>query len=118
MNSSVKNSASHELLLNATHFETKTSQGILVLILLLVCIWILVINALIFVCLLVSRHSLKTFVNIQMLSFSLTDMFVGICAIPVTLTYQITTAFPYFEACAGIFYGYSISQEQLCITPL
>ena len=28
----------------------------------------------------------------------------------MTLTYQITTAFPYFEACAAIFYGYSISQ--------
>ena len=57
-----------------------------------------------------SRHALKSFVNIQMLSFSLTDLFVGVCAIPVTLTYQITIAFPYFEACAGIFYGYCISQ--------
>ena len=109
MNCSFKNSASHALL-NITKLETKSSQGILVSILLLVSIWIVVINALIFVCLLTSRKALKTFVNIQMLSFSLTDMFVGLCAIPVTLTYQITTAFPYFEACAGIFYGYSISQ--------
>ena len=95
---------------NITYNEAAPSGGILIVFLLLVCIWIIVINALVFTCLLMSRHALKSFVNIQMLSFSLTDLFVGVCAIPVTLTYQITTAFPYFEACAGIFYGYSISQ--------
>ena len=98
------------LVLNTSHTATRPSQGILVFILLSMSIWILVVNALIFCCLLASRKTLKTFVNIQMLSFSLTDMFVGLCAIPVTLTYQITTAFPYFETCAAIFYGYSISQ--------
>lgn len=95
---------------NVTYKEAVPSGGILIAFLLLVCIWIIVINALVFTCLLMSRHALKNFVNIQMLSFSLTDFFVGVCAIPVTLTYQITTAFPYFEACAGIFYGYCISQ--------
>lgn len=106
----MNNLTSSKIVWNSTFFETEVSPGILVITLLLVCIWIVAINALVFVCLLMSRHALKNFVNIQMLSFSLTDMFVGVCAIPVILTYQITTAFPYFEACAGIFYGYCISQ--------
>ena len=84
---------------------------IIVIAMLAVSVWIITINALVFTCLVISRKTLKNFVNIQMLSFSLTDMFVGVCAIPVTLTYQITAAFPSFEVCAGIFYCYCLSQS-------
>ena len=83
---------------------------LLTTVMLLFCFWITVVNALVLVCLLTSKHALRNFVTIQILGFSITDMLVGISAVPLTLTLQITRAFPYFEACAGIFYAYCTSQ--------
>ena len=73
-------------------------------------LWITIVNALVLACLLMSKHALKSFVNIQILSFCVSDMIVGILAIPLTLTFQITSAFPYVEACASVFYVYSTAQ--------
>ena len=78
--------------------------------LLFVSVWIIIINGLTFSCLLSSRRKLKNFIYIQMLSYSLTDMFVGICAVPVVLTYHITHAFPTYVTCVGIIYSYFVAQ--------
>ena len=99
------------ILLNSSHAYLKQrTPSVLVIILLLVSVWIIIVNALVFTCLLISKNTLRNFVNIQMLSFSLTDLFVGLSSIPLTLSYQITSAFPFFETCAGIFYIYCVSQ--------
>ena len=83
---------------------------IVVSTLLFVSVWIIIINGLTFSCLLSSRRKLKNFIYIQMLSYSLTDMFVGICAVPVVLTYHITHAFPTYVTCVGIIYSYFVAQ--------
>ena len=97
--------------LNETTFTNPESAPILLTtIMLSFCAWITTINALVLTCLVTSKRALNNFVNIQILGFSLTDMLVGISSIPLTLTFQITKAFPTFEACAGIFYAYCTSQ--------
>ena len=82
----------------------------LVIVLLLLSIWIIIVNSIVLSCLVIRRKGLNTFVNLQMLSFSITDLFVGISGITTTLTYEITTVFPYVEVCAAIWYGYCVSQ--------
>ena len=84
---------------------------LLVLVMLLFALFITVVNGCILICLLMSKHALKNFINVQILSLSITDMAVGILAIPVTLTLKIMSAFPYTEICAGIFYLYTVAQS-------
>ena len=48
--------------------------------------------------------------NIQMLSFSLTDMLVGFSAMAAILGYHVPSAFTRYAACAGLFYGYCVAQ--------
>ena len=105
--------ASVSMTFNSTNELVEQAQRPLVVFLILLSIWIIVVNALVFICLIISRSALSAFINLQMLSFSLTDIFVGVSAMTVTLTYQITSAFPYVEACAGIFYVYCVSQTQI-----
>ena len=79
-------------------------------IILLCCIWIVVVNMLVFLLLLFNRKSLKDFVTLQLLCLSMTDFLVGATAIPVTMTYYITSAFPSAKTCAGIMFGYIVAQ--------
>ena len=96
--------------INSTTQRVEEAQNIVVIFLLLLSIWIIVVNVLVFISLITNKSSLNTFVNLQMLSFSVTDVFVGVSAMSITMSYKITTSFPYVEACAGIFYGYCVSQ--------
>ena len=57
-----------------------------------------------------NRRTMTSFVNLQMLFLSLTDMLVGFSTIPVTLTWKIVSAFPAFEVCASLFYLYIVPQ--------
>ena len=85
----------------------ETSPEVVITSILLCCSWIISINCLVFVCLVLNRRAMKTFVNLQLLSFSITDIFVGITAIPESLTYYIT---PNTEVCFVIMYGYMVAQ--------
>ena len=94
---------------NSTSSVAKPSPAIL-FVMLLISSWIILINGLVFTCFLISRNTLRKFVNIQMLSFSVTDMCVGFSALSVTMSYQNSSTFLNFEACLVLFYGYCISQ--------
>ena len=85
----------------------ETAPEIVITFMLLWCAWIILINALVIVCLILHRRAMKTFVNLQLLSFSITDMLVGITAIPESLTNYIT---PSIEICSTIIYGYIVAQ--------
>ena len=82
----------------------------MIVISLVIGFWIIFVNALVFTCLLMTKKSVKNFVNIQMLSLSLTDLFVGLSTVPLAVTYKLTAPFPYFESCVGIYYVYCVSQ--------
>ena len=91
------------------HAITEQATKALIAFILLCCICIVGINALVAlvcICLHFNRHSLKHFVNLQLLSLSMTYIHVGITAIPATLTYYITSTFPSAGICAGIMYAY------------
>ena len=96
--------------INGSNPTSETPPMFFIVLMILFAVWVTTVNALVLVCVLTSKGALKTIVSIQILGFSATDMFVGISVIPVILTFQITTAFPYFEACALIFYVYSTLQ--------
>ena len=85
----------------------ETQSEVLVIIMIMCCIWIILVNSVVFVCLILHRHAMKTFVNMQLLSFSITDIFVGISAIPGSLTLYIT---PSIEVCTFIMYTYFVAQ--------
>ena len=95
---------------NATDLFIQPSRALLVTVLMLFAFFITIANAFVLACLFMSKHALKNFVNIQILSLSITDMAVGILAIPVTLTLEIISALPYIEMCAAIFYSYAVAQ--------
>ena len=67
-------------------------------------------NTLTFLCLFFNRKTLKQFVTLQLLALSLTDILVGLSAIPLTLTFYGTSAFSSGTICAGIMYGYVVAQ--------
>ena len=85
----------------------ETHAEVLVTIMIMCCIWIILVNSAVFVCLILHRHDMKTFVNMQLLSFSITDIFVGMSAIPGSLTLYIT---PSIEVCTFIMYTYFVAQ--------
>ena len=89
---------------------TEGASNVLIGFILLCCVWIVVVNSLTFLCLFLNRKSLKHFVTLQLLSLSMTDIVVGLTAIPGILTYYITSAFSSAEICAGIMYGYIVAQ--------
>ena len=89
---------------------TERSSNALISFILFCCVWIVVINSLTCLCLFFNRKSLKHFSTLQLLSLSITDIIVGLTAIPGTLTYYITSAFLLAEICAGIWYGYMVAQ--------
>ena len=92
------------------HSVIERAPESLIGIILLCCIWIVVVNILVFLLLLFNRKSLKHFVTLQLLCLSMTDFLVGATAIPVAMTYYITSAFPSAKTCAGIMFGYIVAQ--------
>lgn len=84
--------------------------SLLTIILMVISAWIVLANTLILLFLVINRKALKTFVNLQILSFSVTDTLVGLSAVPTSLTYKLALSFPYFEPCAAILCAYSVAQ--------
>ena len=95
---------------NIATVAIQTGPSALIIVLMSVSIWIVLANALVLTCLVVSRHALTNFVNLQIMTFSVTDTLVGLSAIPVTMTFKIVMSFPYFWPCASVLYGYSVAQ--------
>ena len=81
--------------------------------------WVIFANGVIFLCLITSRDALKNNVNVQLLSLSITDMLVGINAIPATFLPMMNHLFSTYESCAIMIYMYLIAQAAtLCHTLL
>ena len=86
----------------------ETGPAVVVIVVQLCCAWIILINGAVFACLVIHRRAMKTFVNLQLLSFSITDILVGISAILGSLTYHnITTN---IWICSVITYMYLVAQ--------
>ena len=73
--------------------------------------WIILSNGLILLCLVLNRYALKNFVNLQILSLSVTDTLVGVSVIPVTASFHIVKSFSNFGVCSLILYGYGVAQH-------
>ena len=96
---------------NSSDFADGTDRTVLTCILFIVDMLIISVNMFVVVCLIVNIKPLSNnFVNIQILSFSITDMIVGITAIPVVLSFKITASFPYYEVCAAVMFLYCCAQ--------
>ena len=96
---------------NSSDFADGTNRTALTCILFIVDLLIISVNMFVVVCLIVNIKALSNnFVNIQILSFSITDMIVGITAIPVVLSFKITASFPYYEVCAAVMFLYCCAQ--------
>ena len=78
-------------------------------IVILISIWTVLVNGLVFVCLVSSRNILKHNVNVQLLSLSLTDMLVGITMISPVLA-AIPNLFSRSEPCSFLLYMYFVAQ--------
>ena len=78
-------------------------------IVILISIWTVLVNGLVFVCLVSSRNVLKHNVNVQLLSLSLTDMLVGITMLSPVLA-AILNLFSRSEPCSVILYMYFVAQ--------
>ena len=96
-------------MLNTTG-NIEKAPGIIIIVLLVCCVWIVTVNAMVFICVLLNRYSLRKFVYMQLLSLSITDMVVGLSAITPTLTYYRPTVFAYTKTCAGIMFAYLCAQ--------
>lgn len=96
---------------NTTQLQIEEAPVSLTIVLMATSFWIVLVNGLVFGCLITSRSAMKSYVNLQLLSLSVTDMFVGLFSIPVTLTFKITGSFPKYDVCAGLFFLYISSQE-------
>ena len=107
----MQNDTSVEPWTNSTGPVLESPSMSLIILLSTLVLWIIFVNCLVLGCLLFSRHALKNFVNLQILSFSFTDILVGFSSILMIMTYPLTKAFPYFEACAAIFYSFGVSQS-------
>ena len=95
---------------NLTNVQLEEAPAILTALLLSTGLWIIIINVLMFSCLITSRSAKKNYVHLQLLSLSVTDALVGAFSIPVTLTFKITGSFPTYGVCASLFYLYVASQ--------
>ena len=82
----------------------------LTIVLMAISAWIIVANTLILICLVVSRKALKNFVNLQIMSFSVTDTLVGLAAIPTALTYKLAFSLTDVGSCSVVLCSYSIAQ--------
>ena len=87
------------------------APGFLIIFLFICCAWIVIVNALVFASLVQNKRALKQFVNMQLLSLSMTDMLVGCSAITLILTFYKPAAFAHFGICIGIMYSYQTAQS-------
>ena len=89
---------------------TSNGPSVLTIILMVISAWIVLANTLVLLCLVVSRKALKIFVNLQILSFSVTDTLVGLAAIPTALTYKLAFTLSDVGPCALVLCSYSVAQ--------
>ena len=94
---------------NAHDVTGNGSMIIFIFLISIIAIWIVIANGLVFVCLVSSRNILKSNVNVQLLSLSLTDMLVGISMILQVLA-SIPNLFSNAESCAVLLYLYFVAQ--------
>ena len=87
-----------------------SGPSVLTIILMAISAWIVLANTLILMCLVVSRKALKNFVNLQIMSFSVTDTLVGLAAIPTALTYKLAFSLTDVGPCALVLCSYSVAQ--------
>ena len=87
-----------------------SGPSVLTIILMAISAWIVLANTLILVCLVVSRKALKNFVNLQIMSFSVTDTLVGLAAIPTALTFKLAFSLTDVGPCALVLCSYSVAQ--------
>ena len=87
-------------------FENTSTEYTITLIL-LCCTWIIIINSLVLVCLVLNKDAMHQFINMQLLGLSITDILVGITAIPMSLTHYITQN---TVLCSAIINGYLVAQ--------
>ena len=83
----------------------------LIVCLKLVTAWIVITNGLILLCLVFNRRALKNFVNLQVLSMSVTDVLLGISFIPIIQSFQDVRSFSSFWPCFTIIYVYTVAQH-------
>ena len=83
----------------------------LIMSLKLVTAWIIITNGLVLLCLIFNRRALKNFVNLQILSMSLTDVLLGISFIPVIMTFQDIRSFSTFWSCFSVICAYTVAQH-------
>ena len=90
----------------------------LFIIMISISTWIIVANSFVLICLVTSRNALKNNVNVQLLSLSLTDLLVGITAIP-GIVFPTVFQNTKYETCAFMIYMYFFAQSAtLCHTLL
>ena len=87
-----------------------SGPSVLTIILMAISAWIVLANTLILMCLVMSRKALKNFVNLQIMSFSVTDTLVGLAAIPTALTYKLAFSLTDVGPCAVVLCSYSVAQ--------
>ena len=106
----MSNHSDFNITYNLTNSQIEAAPISLTVVLIATSLWIIIINALVLSCLITSRSAMKSYVNLQLLSLSVTDMLVGVFSIPVTLTFKIARSFPTYGVCASLFYLYIVSQ--------
>ena len=87
-------------------FENTSTEYIITPIL-LCCTWIIIIISLVLVCLVLNKDAMHQFINMQLLGLSITDILVGITAIPMSLSHYITQN---TVLCSVIINGYLVAQ--------
>ena len=75
-----------------------------------VCCWVLVTNSIVLMCLVYNRRAVKRFINLQILSLSITDFLEGLSFIPVVMMFQNPVALLTFWSCAVFLYSYLTAQ--------
>ena len=75
-----------------------------------VCCWVLMTNSIVLMCLMYNRQAVKRFINLQILSLSVTDFLEGLSFIPVVMMFQNPAALLTFWSCAVFLYSYLSAQ--------
>ena len=94
---------------NITSFEIAPPS--LIISLKIVTAWIIITNGLVLLCLVFNRRALKNFVNLQVLSMSVTDVLLGISFIPIIQSFQDVRSFGSYWSCFSVICAYTIAQH-------
>ena len=90
--------------------DTEKASIALIISVYFVCCWVLVTNSLVLMCVVFNRRAVKTFINLQILSLSITDFLEGLSFIPVVMMFQNPAALLTFWSCAVFLYSYLTAQ--------